>query len=290
MRICRESAFLFSLFLTSVAFLSSARGVFGQVVINEILPNPLGGPSESDEYIELYSSDLVSLAGWILDDQEAGSNPYTIPEGTQIGGDKKFLVFYKSTTNIGLNNSDSDMVRIFKPGESVSWDAYSFDIKGGYEGVAFGRVPDGYGGIWTVLSVNSPGEANSPAPTPIPTSTPTPIPTPTNKPDPTNTPKPTATLTPIPTLIPTPTKKPTPTLTPAPEPSNFGEVLLEVNELPTPTINDDQGQVLGVSGENNNNLKLPIIFIGLGALLIIVSLGILLSPNLKRYKLNKTEN
>jgi len=272
-----------SLLIASTIFLFLPKVVFGQVVINEILPNPLGGPSEPGEYIELYSSDPVNLTGWILDDQEAGSDPYTIPGGTQIGGDQKFLVFYKSTTGIGLNNSDPDMVRLFKPGETVPLDTYSFDIKGGYEGVAFGRVPDGPGGIWRELSVNSPGEANSSAPTPTPIPTPTLTPTPTDKPaDPTSAPTPTPTPKPP---TPTPTKKPTPTLTPipTPEPSPSEEILLGVEELPTPTINNEQTQVLGVESENKDNLKLPIIFIGLGAFLIFVSLGTLLLPKIKMY-------
>jgi hypothetical protein len=127
-----------------------------------------------------------------------------------------------------------------------------------------------------------------------------PTPTPTGETQPTNTPALIVTSTPVPTptsiptsATPTPTKRPTPTLalTPTPISTDSGEIFLETSILPTPTGNDNQGEILGVStGNTGNNFKLPIIFISTGLSLMLVSLGILILPKIKSNLISKTMN
>jgi hypothetical protein len=104
-----------------------------------------------------------------------------------------------------------------------------------------------------------------------------PTPTPESEPEETPEPTPTPTPTPIPTLIltPTPTKKPTPTLIPTPTGEILGEEATPTPEEPTPTPT-----VLGE--QTSNPVKfIPLVFIGLGSLLLLVSGGFILSPKLK---------
>ncbi len=131
------------LFLFLAAFFNLTQDVkaSSQVVINEILPNPSGPSTELTEFIELYnpSADEFDLSGWQLDDIESGgTKPYTIPEGTKIapGG---FLVFEKSTTRVGLNNS-YDVVRLIN-NDGVEVD--NFEYEAAIEDVSFARSPDG---------------------------------------------------------------------------------------------------------------------------------------------------
>jgi len=89
------------------------------VIINEILPHPENGLE--NEFIELYNSgdEDVDLSGWFLDDEEGGSQPYLIPVGTIIlHGEYK--VFYKSQTNIALNDS-GDAARLLFPDDQIAF-------------------------------------------------------------------------------------------------------------------------------------------------------------------------
>lgn len=88
------------------------------VIVNEILPHPENGLE--NEFIELYNSGDkdVDLSGWFLDDGEEGSQPYPIPAGTIIlSGEYK--VFYKSQTNIALNDS-GDTARLLFPDSQIA--------------------------------------------------------------------------------------------------------------------------------------------------------------------------
>ncbi len=90
-----------------------------QVIVNEFLPNPAGTDTNA-EFIELYNQGkaAVNLSGWKIDDEDGGSSPYTISEGTSIaaGG---YLVFYNSDTKISINNS-GDAVRLISPDEKIA--------------------------------------------------------------------------------------------------------------------------------------------------------------------------
>ncbi|MFZ5363880.1 MAG: lamin tail domain-containing protein [Patescibacteria group bacterium] len=74
------------------------------IFINEILPNPEG--SDDTEWIEIKSIDIepLDLSGWKLDDDEDGSRPYKIPDGTIISPGQ-FLIFKKSETKLAFNNT-----------------------------------------------------------------------------------------------------------------------------------------------------------------------------------------
>ncbi len=117
--------------------LSSSKGVENtlpvfsdKIFINEIVPQPADG--SVNEFVELYNSGVaeVDLSSWQIDDIEnAGSSPFTIPDGTIIsaGG---YLTFYNSTTNIVLNDS-GDSARLIDPnGDEKSKVDYSASKRG----------------------------------------------------------------------------------------------------------------------------------------------------------------
>jgi len=64
---------------------SSISESSGRVVVNEVLPNPLGSDEEG-EFVELWNSgtDSANLLGFSLDDAEGGSAPYALHRGTSI--------------------------------------------------------------------------------------------------------------------------------------------------------------------------------------------------------------
>jgi hypothetical protein len=223
------------------------------VRLNELLPRPYavdwdgdGDADAYDEWIELYNlgPETADLTGWQLDDvANGGSAPYTFPAGTTLaaGG---FLVRYRSTTGVALNN-DADTVRLLAPdGSEVDLFAYANP----QPDWSYSRMVDGIGD-WTDAYPPSPGQPNQPAtPTPTatatltPTITPTPTPsaTPTVTLTPSNTPTPTD--TPLPTAIPTATLTPTPTDTPTVTPTATPLPLVRLNELlPRPYAVDWDG-------------------------------------------------
>ncbi len=118
----------------------------------------------------------------------------------------------------------------------------------------------------------------------IPTPTPTPTPTPEAESgaEPASTPTPTLTPTPTPklTLTPTPTKKLSPTPTP-------GEILGEEATPEGEEISfEDSSSTPSSFGFQN---IFPLVFIGLGIFLMLVSGGFVLSPRLKK-KYNRKKN
>lgn len=91
----------------------------GGIVINEILPSPTG-PDESEEWIEIFNQNNfeVNLSDWGIADAIGKITTYAFPKRTTIspGG---FLVLYRPTTKITLNN-DGDGVSLIRPdGEIV---------------------------------------------------------------------------------------------------------------------------------------------------------------------------
>lgn len=105
------------------------------VIINEIMINPVGA-DEDGEWIELknISPIDINLYGFILDDEEAGSKPFTLPSLTISPG--AFAVFDRATTKIQLNNSE-DSVRLLAPDGKLI-DAVRYTDKAP-EGVSFAR-------------------------------------------------------------------------------------------------------------------------------------------------------
>jgi len=135
----------------------------GRLVINEVLIRPhydwegRGGVTTADEFIELYNHGPgpVWLRGWLLDDiSGSGSRPYALP-GITIEPDS-FVVFFRSTTHIALNDG-GDSVRLLSPdGRMVDKIQY---LRVRAYNLSYGRLPDGSNtlvyGLWP-----TPGRAN----------------------------------------------------------------------------------------------------------------------------------
>jgi hypothetical protein len=142
----------------------------GGIVLNEFLPHPSSG---GEEFIEIFNAgpDLAYLSGWSLDDAAGGSSPHVFPSGTSLAPGA-FLVFYKGTTGIALND-DGDSARLLYPDGSVADEqVYTKDPKTNRSWI---RLPDGSG--WRADGDPTPGGRNRAiVPTPHPLeNTPVPI-------------------------------------------------------------------------------------------------------------------
>ena len=100
-----------------------------QLLISEIVPNPVG--PDSGEYIEVYNPlDVpVSLAGFILDDEDGGSRGHVIED--IVVGPLSYYVFEREETGLALNNT-SDAVRLLDGDKQVLVEvAYDGVVEGG---------------------------------------------------------------------------------------------------------------------------------------------------------------
>lgn len=124
-----------------------------RIVINEIYPAP-GKADKNIEFIEIKNIDnrSISLGGWTLDDEDAGSRPYHFKSTDKIGS-KKVLALDKSTTKIALNNSD-DSARLIDPlGKVIAILTYGK----AHSAQSLSRVDDG-SYQWT--EIKTPGQEN----------------------------------------------------------------------------------------------------------------------------------
>lgn len=292
MKVAKKFGAFLIFLIASVFFLFLPKKVLA-LKINEFSSDTLGTTADPD-WVELFNDNAssVALSGYHLSDDYGNVKDLT---GSL---DPNAFVTIDWSNRL---DKDGDVVKLIENSSSNEIDKVGYGTKGTdiiapSSGQSAGRLPDGSGNWFLLTSPTkgftnntaSPVPTSTPTSTPIPTSTPTPKPSPTSIPVSTNTPTPTS----IPTFIPTPTKKTTPTLTPTStiEPSPSEEILLVTDNLPTPTINNEQGQVLGVANENKDNSLLPKVLIGLGLFFIVGSLAMLLLPKITRYKLNKIEN
>lgn len=119
------------------------EGLAGKIFINEIFPNPTGDDSES-EYIELYNSSTstISLVGWKLGDDTL--KRYTIQE--KVIGPLSYAVFVRKVTDISLNNTGGDIVKLFEPSGSLV-DSVEYE-ETAIEEQTFARKEDGMF-LWT---------------------------------------------------------------------------------------------------------------------------------------------
>ncbi len=187
----------------SVLALTSKTAFASNILLNEIMANPVSGEKE---WVEIYnsSSENIDLNGWNLQERTSSGtfNTYALPN---VILQTKAMCFYEFST-AKLNN-DSDTVNLLDSIKTLQ-DSYSYTSTS--QGKSFARIPDGgnwnTGVIPTKASICSSLIASPPSPTPSPTPTPTPAPTP--KP----TAKPSPTATPIPTHSPISTPNPTPTV------------------------------------------------------------------------------
>jgi hypothetical protein len=148
------------------------------VRLNEVLPRPAvidwdgnGVADERDEWIEIVNlgPDGIDLGGWALDDiPNGGTTPYIFPAGTLLAPGE-FLVRYRSTTGVALNQ-DRDTARLLAP-DGADADTFSYSSPGLDR--SYSRSVDGTGD-WTETFPPSPGGPNRPA-----TLTPSPSPSPT---------------------------------------------------------------------------------------------------------------
>lgn len=127
---------------------------FGLVQINEVVPNPVG-LDEQGEWVELLSTSLepIDLSGWVLDDEDDGSSPYTFPAGSHLQPGK-YLVITRVTSEIAFNNY-VDSVRLFAPdGSCIETVTYS----GAVEGESYAYIER----EWRWTDSLTPGDANKP--------------------------------------------------------------------------------------------------------------------------------
>ena len=119
----------------------------------------------------------MDLGGWIFDDiLNGGSRPYVFPPGTYLAPGE-FLVRYRSTTGVALNQ-DADTANLLAPDGSVV-DSFSYSNPG--RDASYSREVDGLG-AWTDTYPPSPGRPNRPgAATPTSTASRTPTPTATER-------------------------------------------------------------------------------------------------------------
>ncbi len=119
--------------------------------ISEILPNPFG--SDDMEFIEIYNpgSVAINISGLKLDDEEGGSKPYTIPDGTILNAGQ-VKNFWREDTKIALNNT-GDEARLLGADNSI---ITSVSYKDVIEGATYIK----YGLEWVWTDQPTPGEKN----------------------------------------------------------------------------------------------------------------------------------
>jgi len=129
-----------------------------QIIINEILPNPLG-PDSQLEFIELFnqSYSTIDLMGWSV--QDNSSRVFVIEEGlftlTEIspGG---YFVITSQISGIGLNNSGGDQVKLYSPSgnqlDQIEYTASALENK------SYARKSNNE---WAWTGEPTPGEVNS---------------------------------------------------------------------------------------------------------------------------------
>jgi len=130
------------------------------IIINEILPNPVGSDT-ANEFIELRntSDTTIDISGWQLDDASGGSTPYAIPSGTTLSANG-IAVWYRSETKIALNN-DADSARLLDPfGATKATATYAKALA---EGHSYNLPPTAQAGAsnYAVSTTSTPGRANT---------------------------------------------------------------------------------------------------------------------------------
>ncbi len=122
------------------------------IIFNEILPSPEGEDAE-EEWFELLNRNTfeVDLSGWKISDVSGKITAYTLPERTKIIGGS-FLVFYRPTTKIILNN-DGDGLRLSNPNGDIIDEII-------YEKASPGQSYSLFEGKWRWSIILTPGDKN----------------------------------------------------------------------------------------------------------------------------------
>ncbi len=124
------------------------------IIINEILPNPIGSDIEG-EFIELKNIGMgpVNIYGWIIDDGEGGSSPYRIDENIILDMGE-LLGIFRGESKIAFNNT-SDSARIFNINQDLIDEIYYSDPTEGHAYALSGT------GAWEWTDEPTPGRENS---------------------------------------------------------------------------------------------------------------------------------
>ncbi len=125
-----------------------------KVVINEVLPNPIGSDADG-EFIELYNATEypIDMRGWVLADART---QYTL---SGVIAPRSYRSIARSASGIVLNNAREQIVLYAPRGDGLTVvDQLTLPATSAREGVAYGRV-DG-GAAW--LRVPTPGAENIP--------------------------------------------------------------------------------------------------------------------------------
>lgn len=181
----------------------------GQVLINEVLYDPVQSPEASFEWVELYNptDSAVELIGWTIRDNYESDPipPISLPPGgfAVVAATEDFIsafphfdgsiVYLDGTIGNGLNNSDGDQVVLADSAGNVV-DSLSYGGDASQMSTPCPRVAQGHslerspqGGQFADNPVPSPGGGLSPPPSPTPQPTPTPTVAETAQPAPTAT-------------------------------------------------------------------------------------------------------
>ncbi len=138
----------------------------GALVVNEVLPDPVGDDA-AGEFVELHnlSAQTIALDGLRLDDADGGSTAYVIPSGTTIaaGG---YRSFPRSETKLAFNN-DGDTARLLTADGAVMHATTYEDVP--REGAAWARRNTAY--EWTLSPTGGSANSFTPLPTPTPKAT-----------------------------------------------------------------------------------------------------------------------
>ncbi len=116
------------------------------IVINEILPSP-EGPDKTEEWIEIFNQNNfeVDLTDWKIKDIAGNrTTAYTFSEGTKISPGR-FLVFYRPTTKITLNN-DGDGLNLIQPDGKI---IDSVNYEKAPRGQSYNRAESGW--VWSAI-------------------------------------------------------------------------------------------------------------------------------------------
>lgn len=134
-----------------LAFVGGPAGDVSGILISEIFPNPAG--VDDNEFIELFNPTelAIDLSSMKLDDEDGGSKPYTIPDGTIISTGE-YLVFKREETKLALNNTN-DAARLLSSEEDVI-------VEIEFEGVKEAAAYAWDGKTWAWSAVATPGESN----------------------------------------------------------------------------------------------------------------------------------
>lgn len=122
-----------------------------EISLTEVFPDPA---DEKTEFIEIFNSgnDILSLSGLMVDDEDGGSAPFTIPKDISIGP-LSFYVFYRDQTGLALNN-DGDSVRLLNADKTIF---YELKIPKAEPGLGYGKFGNAW--FWSETSPNAENQA-----------------------------------------------------------------------------------------------------------------------------------